>query len=97
MTAATYKIFLQIEEERKRQDGLWGEQNHEMPVYYTILAEEFGEVGQAIAESYLHQAPLGDIRTELIQTAAVCVAMVEALDRRNQHVPTVKKSSEDYY
>lgn len=63
--------------ERKKQTAKWGEQTHTPADWYTVLGEEFGEVGHAINE--------GDVlnyREELIQTAAVCVAMVESIDRQ---------------
>ncbi len=45
--------------------------------WYLILREEYLE---AVAED-----DPATLRTELIQTAAVCVAWVEAIDRRNQN------------
>lgn len=74
-------VLLDVARERSRQDKKWGEQNHDMADYYTILGEEFGEVGKAICESKLQKivAPQ-EIRKELIQLAAVAVAMAEAFD-----------------
>lgn len=71
-----------IREERKRQDAKWGEQNHDIADYYTILGEELGEVGKAICETKLQgKDKTGEIFAELVQTAAVCVAMLECLTR----------------
>jgi len=42
---------------------------------FTVLGEEFGEVARAVCEQ-----DWKNLREELIQTAAVCVAWVEALD-----------------
>jgi NTP pyrophosphatase (non-canonical NTP hydrolase) len=70
------KHLMAVAAERDRQDLLWGEQNHSQAVWYAILGEEFGEVGRAINE--------GDVagyKAELIQLAAVAVAMVESLER----------------
>lgn len=79
----------EICDERIAQDAKWGEQrDHSFPFWYTILAEEFGEVGRAILE---HDA-IG-FRNELIQTAAVAVAMVEAFDRWEQS----GQSIQDYF
>lgn len=36
--------------ERYRQDEKWGEQHHELGIWYAILGEEFGEVGKEICE-----------------------------------------------
>lgn len=41
-----------------------------------VLAEEFGEVAKALLESP------EDLKTELVQTAAVCFAWLEALAER---------------
>ena len=68
--------------ERIVQDKRWGTQDHDMADYYTILGEEFGEVGKAICEYKLQRkVPIEQIRLELIQTAAVAIAMIESLDR----------------
>lgn len=71
-----FDIFYDIHDERVRQNELWGEQNHDAPYWYTILAEEVGEVARSILEK-----DEKNYREELIQVAAVCVAMVEAYDR----------------
>lgn len=62
--------------ERVRQQEKWGEQNHNAPLWYAILGEEVGEV----ARSILERDP-ENYREELVQVAAVAVAMVEAYDR----------------
>lgn len=80
--ASLSKALSEIAQERARQDDKWGEQNHNMADYYTILGEEFGEVGKAICEHRLQNKGAAPIRAELIQTAAVAVAMVEAFDRQ---------------
>ena len=75
-------ILREIADERKRQDEFWGEQDHDMADWYTILGEEFGEVGKAICESKLQGMGQPErIRLELIQTAAVAVSMLESFDR----------------
>lgn len=68
--------------ERLSQERKWGTQNHRCDLYYTILGEEVGEVGKAICEwLILHKGAVSDIRMELVQVAAVAVAMVESIDR----------------
>jgi len=73
--------------ERERQNGKWGEQNHELPIWLGILMEEVGEVAKEVneysatsfgveADSYLRR-----YRTELIEVAAVAIAAIESLDR----------------
>ena len=68
-----------VEEERRRQDERWGEQNHTQEKWYAILGEEFGEVGRAINEA--SHTDYKNLREELVQVAAVAIAAVECLDR----------------
>ena len=78
-------IFQQIKDERIRQDKKWGEQNHHPIEWCAILGEEVGEVQKAALETHFKYK--GDnpenYREELIQVAAVAVAMVECYDRAN--------------
>lgn len=77
----TSAVLVEVAVERARQDDQWGEQNHDGPVYLAILAEEVGEVAKAIVEHrYGDKLPI-HIREELVQVAAVAVAMIEAFDR----------------
>lgn len=46
-----------VVQERKRQDGKWGEQNHDPIVWIGILGEEFGELSQAIIETHFDNGP----------------------------------------
>lgn len=77
------RIFLDIMEERRRQDFLksQGRFPHTcadaMPtsIKLAVLAEEFGEVARAVCErDYVN------LREELVQVAAVCVSWLEGLD-----------------
>ncbi|MBS2100688.1 MazG-like family protein [Carboxylicivirga linearis] len=79
-------IFNEIVEERKRQDEKWGEQNHKPVEWCAILGEEVGEVNKAALEAhfkmyYKDNEKLANYREELIQVAAVAVAMIESLER----------------
>lgn len=80
-------VLHEVEAEREAQDRKWGVQNHWPGRYFNILAEEFGEVAKEVVEYEAaptdrdKQFRLARMRTELIQTAAVAVAMVECLDR----------------
>ncbi len=64
--------------ERDRQDELWPEQAPGASAepldtsMVAILAEEIGEVAKAVLEGKAE-----DLRTELVQTAAVCVKWLE--------------------
>lgn len=84
--------YVDIFDERVRQEAKWGTQNHDQMIWLGILAEEFGEAATEINE--LHFRPgvnggtaewrLNRVRAELIQVAAVAVAMVESLDRNGK-------------
>ena len=62
--------------ERIKQDNKWGEQNHHIYKWLAILGEEVGEANQAALED--NESELID---ELIQIAAVSVAMIESIKR----------------
>lgn len=74
------RAFRLIEEEINRQNAKWGDQSgHPMPVWYTILGEEVGEVAQAI----LQQKP-DECLKELVQVAAVAVQMLQSIQTRKE-------------
>lgn len=71
------RITLQIDHECNRQDKRWGEERTLSPLlWHAVLSEEEGEVSKAVVA----REPLGDLRKELIQVAAVCVQWVDAID-----------------
>jgi len=81
-----------VVEERLRQEKKWGQQNHNPFEYLAILGEEVGEVNRAALENYDYRDRMwvakdnprwGPYRKELVQVAAVAVAMIECLDRGN--------------
>lgn len=85
------RAYDSIAYERDRQETKWGEQNHH-PVYWLgILTEELGEVAKVAIEgdpfayrgqrSYAESTKL--LREELVQLAAVAVAAIEHIDRRD--------------
>lgn len=70
------RVFTDIVRERRAQDEKWGA-NRELVslLWCTILGEEYGESCQAaLHRDHEH------LREELIQLAAVAVAMVESID-----------------
>jgi NTP pyrophosphatase (non-canonical NTP hydrolase) len=85
MSRADMRLALQrIEEARNDQWAKWGPQDHDLPVWMTILSEEVGEVAKEIlgyrSISHINGKDfLVNITHELAQTAAVCVAMMEAV------------------
>jgi NTP pyrophosphatase (non-canonical NTP hydrolase) len=81
------RILAKVREERVAQVSKWGVQRHDFSVWMTILGEEFGEVCQSLLDarrfpdsSDTHKAALLSVRDELIQVAAVAVAIVEHID-----------------
>lgn len=74
-------IFDEITNERSRQDKKWGEQNHDLFDWLTILMEEVGELAQAALHTRYGGSKASGLRTEAIQVAAVITAMIECIDR----------------
>lgn len=77
-------------DERKRQDEKWGQQDHAPTVWMCILGEEFGELCQAVNETWFDNGPderqkggYENMRAEAVQVAAVAVSLIECLDRRH--------------
>ena len=81
------RVYRDIKAERRYQEVKWGEQNHDPMVWGAILGEEVGELAQAmLAEMFGgedHSSHSGPMRQEAIQVAAVAVAFIEYLDRRD--------------
>lgn len=84
-------VLEDVRDERHAQDEKWGEQNHALPIWHLVLAEEVGEVAEAILEgrasgNYSRERHIQDIREELVQVAAVAVAVIEYIDRGKPEV-----------
>jgi NTP pyrophosphatase (non-canonical NTP hydrolase) len=62
--------------ERRSQDAKWGPSAERPAPSLRVLVEEVGEVAKAQQDE-----TDAELRAELIQVAAVAVAMVEAIDR----------------
>lgn len=78
-TEITWNVLDEVNQERLRQETKWGEQNHLPSFWITILGEEYGEACHAILEK-----DSVNYREELIQIAAVAVAMIESFDRNKK-------------
>jgi len=65
-----------IQEERARQDRVWGQQDHDDLYWFAILMEEVGEVAKALVKGKPTET-----RVELIQVSAVAVAWLESTER----------------
>lgn len=75
------EAFHSITEERQRQEDKWGQQDHDTGLWLAILGEEYGEVAKEIAEASARPLDVAHLREELVQTAAVAAAWIEAIDR----------------
>lgn len=81
VTSNTFRVLEEVAKERERQDYRWGVQSHGPQTWLAILVEEVGEVAKTIAEGWGGgDWDTNEYRKELIQTAAVALAAVEALD-----------------
>jgi NTP pyrophosphatase (non-canonical NTP hydrolase) len=72
------QVYAEVWGERQRQNAKWGSDSivhRTSEAGFRVLGEETGEVAKAINERDRAQA-----RKELVQVAAVAVAMIEALD-----------------
>lgn len=74
------QILEEIVEERERQDKKWGPQRHNWPLWAVILGEEYGEVCKAICDIHFEEGKVEQVREELIQLAAVAVAITQHID-----------------
>jgi len=84
------QVVVEIAKERLRQDKKWGVQNHSNAMWLSILVEEVGEVSKEIADNWERKFYFDNtkdiedrikyhenLKKELIQVAAVCVAWLE--------------------
>ena len=69
--------------ERERQEAKWGEQNHDPEIYLAILLEEVGEASECALHRRFGGPEAANYREELVQVAAVALAMIECEDRRS--------------
>lgn len=78
-----------IKSERERQDQKWVQQDHHPLLWFSIIAEEFGEMCKAF-NKFTDEIQDGesndfnhfkDMQHEAIQVAASCIAMLECIDR----------------
>ena len=81
----TMAAIASIVEERAAQDAKWGRQRLSWPEWLAVLTEEYLEAMLELTREVnrQHWHPTGDyadLRAELVQTAAVAVAMIEHID-----------------
>jgi len=75
----TYKSKIEplIFWENHRQIKKWGVQEHDAYTWFTILAEEFGELAQAILQNEFEQGIPEKVIKEAIQTATLAIKIAE--------------------
>lgn len=79
------QMFLHlVEKERGEQDKKWGEQNHDIFYWLSILGEEYGEAQKAALErEYKPLVHWQDVAHELIEMSAVILAILECAHRND--------------
>lgn len=88
----SWRVLVEVADERGRQRRKWGVQEAPAAVWMTILGEEFGEACREVLAMRGGHRPDGvsdpaadaRLRVELVQLAAVAVQTVEALDRAGE-------------
>lgn len=80
------EIIREIRAEREIQIETFGDQNLMPTEYLLILNEEIGEVNKAACEAFFNEQSWLDYRHELMQVAAVAVAMIESFDRNSEKI-----------
>lgn len=83
-------VIMDIIAERHSQMSKWGYQRHPIETWMTILMEEVGEAFQAINATLFSgkESDPTDLYAELVQTAAVTVAILEQIEERNENEQT---------
>ena len=74
------RVSISIINERTNQNEKWGIQSHTIPEWLMIMGEEFGEAFKAGNESYFRNQNIRILKNELIQTCAVGLAIIEAIE-----------------
>jgi NTP pyrophosphatase (non-canonical NTP hydrolase) len=91
-------VLAAVRAERIRQTKLWGVQRHDMGKWLAILAEEFGEVAQAVQPllglTTTKETDADNLDEELIQLAAVAIATAEQLRETRPIKETEKQPTE---
>lgn len=78
-------VSFDVIDERVRQHMKWGTQRHSWPEWITILTEEVGEAAQQACAIHWNHANTERLREELVQVAAVAVAIIEHIDEEQEH------------
>lgn len=88
--AARYSAVRLVTEERKRQYSLYGDQSGKSPYeFLAILGEEYGELCEAVGETYMkgrhpERGGTEKIIKEAVHVAAVAVQFIEVMKRKEK-------------
>lgn len=74
-----FKKYIEIERELKRAERLHPQYPSNLYQQLAIMQEEAGEVTKAVLDYHYERGTLSQIREEVIQTAAMCMRMLENL------------------
>lgn len=81
------RVFLDVSRERDEQTKKFGEQRHAPLTWMAILGEEVGEANRSALHDRFGGEAAGTLRTELVQVAAVAVAILELIDQDELKAP----------
>ena len=85
-----------ISAERERQDEKWGyPQNNTFAEWGSYLAEECGEAVQQLNDLNIGVGDEGKLREELVQTAAMCLSILEHMERTQLVTGALRKARND--
>lgn len=79
---AAEDAVLAVIRERHRQDGKWGEQNHDAGTWALILLEEIGEWAKAELHARFGGPDADNAHTEAVHMTAVAMAVIECMNRK---------------
>ena len=74
------KKYSIIEEELKKAEAKHPNYPEDMFRQLAIMNEEAGEATKAVLHYYYENGSLEDVKAELVQTAAMCMRMIESID-----------------
>ena len=77
--SSTKDIYELIEKELIRAKEIHPNYPLDRFVQFAIMQEEAGKVAKAVNDFHFGKGSLEDVKTELIQTAAMCVRMLETI------------------
>ena len=77
------KALESVLDERARQQGMWGTQDHTLPVWLAIWVEEVGEAAKEIVNAQFKHPNMDRIREEIVHATAVGLQIIEWIDGRD--------------